>query len=243
VSDGGRTQDDDALDIEIRPTIDLVRRAAVLAAVAERGVLEVDTEREVYERDTDRFELLSWARSALASAVTTAELRLLETPIGTLGEDVSLCDDALVEAAAIAWALGVVSSTRMPIPQDGAAEEALLAWAPTPWTDLDRLARRLQPRADEEIANERERWEVWYWRAVDADDTPDALAGVVADLAESDLIPIADDDLATDAAEPFVALTPDEQEDIAWLSERRLRSLNWVCGFGSDWASVPLYPD
>lgn len=235
--------DQDALDVNVRPVMDLVRRAVVLAAIAERGVLEVDADRAPYERDTDRFELLSWIRSAMAGAVTPDELRVLATPIGELGDDLSRCDNALIEAAAIGWALGIVPGDQLPVPQDGAAEEALLAWTPAPWTDLDRLARRLEPRAEDAMASERERWEVWYWRAVDAEHDTDALADVVADLAESGLIPTMDGDFATDAAEPFGRLTADEQEDIGWLAEHRLLALNWVCGFGDRWDDVPLYPD
>lgn len=233
---------EESLDIEIRPAIDLVRRAAVLAAVAERGVLEVDADREEYERDTDRFDLLSWVRSALAGTASPTELRLLETPVGGLGEDLALCDDALIAGSTVAWALGVVPADRLPVPDDGDAEERLLEWAPSPWSELDRIARKLQPRSEEQIASERERWEVWFWRAMDADDEA-AIADVAAELAESGLIPTISNDLATDAAEPFGSLTPDEQETIAWLAEHRLRALNWVCGFGDDWASVPLYPD
>ncbi len=234
---------DDALDIEVRPAIDLVRRAAVLAAVAERGVLEVDTDRETYERDTDRFELFSWARGALAGAVTPTELRLLETPVGELGDELARCDEALTAGAAIAWSLGIVETDRLPVPADGAAEERLLGWAPAPWTDLDRLARRIEPRDDQAIATERERWEVWYWRSFDADEATGSVADVVADLIDSGLIPIVEGDLATDAAEPYSALTPDEQEEIAWLAEHRLKALNWACGFGDGWDTVPLYPD
>lgn len=233
----------EALDIDIRPTIDLLRRTAVLAAVAERGVLEVDADREPYERDTDRFELVSWARSALAGTVTLDELRLLSVPIGELGDDLHRCDDALIGAAAVGWALGVVPGDQLPVPQDGAAEEALLGWAPSPWTDLDRMARRLAPRDEEAIATERERWEVWFWRAVDADVQTGGLDEVVADLADSGVIPTAEGDLATDAAGPFGQLAPDEQEEIAWLAEHRLRALNWVCGFGETWDDIPLYPD
>ena len=234
---------DDTLDIQVRPAIELVRRAALLAIVAERGVLEIDAERGDYERDTDRFELLSWARGALAGTVTGEELSLLATPIGDLGDDLSRCDDALTEAAAIAWALGVVETDRLPVPPDGAAMERVMEWAPSPWTDLDRIARKLQMRDEGSIAMERERWELWYWRANDADEATGSVSEVVTDLAESGLIPIIESDFATDAAEPFGALTPDEQEEIAWLAEHRLRSLNWVCGFGDDWESVPLYPD
>ncbi len=235
--------DQDELDIEIRPAIDLVRRAVTLAAVAERGVLEVDTDRDQYERDTDRFELQSWVRSALAGAVTAEELRLLTVPVGELGDDLAQCDAALIEATAIGWALGVVPGDRLPVPQDGAAEEALLAWMPAPWADLDRLARRMEPRDEEAIAIERERWELWFWRAVDADENDGSIGEVVTDLSEADIIPTAGGDFATDAAEPYGQLTPEEQEEIALLAEHRLLALNWVCGFGTGPDDVPLYPD
>ncbi len=234
---------DDSLDIQVRPAIDLVRRTALLAVIAERGVLEIDAERGDYERDTDRFELLSWARGALAGPVTGEELRLLATPIGELGDDLSRCDDALTGAATIAWALGIVDSDRLPVPPDGDAEERVMTWAPAPWTDLDRIARKLQLRSEAAIATERERWELWYWRSTDADEATGSVDDVVADLAESGLIPTADGDFATDAAEPFEKLTPEQQDEIAWLAEHRLRALNWACGFGDDWESVPLYPD
>jgi hypothetical protein len=242
VSETDQIHDDDSLEIEIRPLIDLVRRATALAAVAERGVLEVDADREVYERDTDRFDLFSWVRSGLTGAATPTELRLLATPVGELGDDLSLCDDALVAGSAVAWALGVVPADRLPVPDDGDAEERLLEWAPSPWTDLDRLVRKLQLRSEEEIARERERWEVWFWRAMDADDEA-AIADVAAELAGSGLIPVSGDDIATDAAEPFGSLMPEEQETVARLAESRLQALNWVCGFGDDWNGVPLYPD
>lgn len=237
------TSDGDSLDIHVRPAIDLVRRATVLAAVAERGVLEIDVDRDDYERDTDRFELFSWIRRDGAGTVTSEELRLLATPIGELGDDMSRCDAALTGTTAIAWALGIVTAIQLPVPPDGVAENDVLAWAHAPWTDLDRLARKLQVRDETTIATERERWELWYWRAVDADETTGPPVDVVANVAESGLIATVRGDFSTDAAMPFGALPPDDRDEIAWLAEHRLRALNWVCGFGDAWDSVPLYPD
>jgi hypothetical protein len=54
-------------------------------------------------------------------------------------------------------------------------------------------------------------------------------------------VPIVEGDFATDAGIPYSRLDPDHRADIAWLAELRLRTLNWVCGYGSSWESAPLY--
>lgn len=234
----------DELDILPRQPREVARRAVALATLARRGVLEVDGETDAYARETDRFDLASWARSELADTLTDREARILAAPIGELGEDdLADCDDALVAAAALAWALGVAPVERLPVPDDGEAEEAVLDWAPQPWAALDTLARRLELRPEETLANERERWELWYWRANEAEPGEDGFEEVIAAVRDAGLIPTAGGDLATDAARPFGELAPDAQAEIAWLAERRVRALNWVTGFGEDWDSAPVYPD
>jgi hypothetical protein len=236
--------DDDTIDITPRPVTELAERTVILATIARRGMLDVDTERDHYERETDRFDLVSWVRSELGQALTRAELDLLSAPVGDLDEDdLAACDDALIGASTIAWALGVDTSERLPVPQDGEAEQRVLSWAPNPWNDLGQIVRNLDVRDEEVLAAERERWELWYWRALDADDADDGFAEVIAEVQASGLIPTAAGDLATDAAEPFGTLSPDEQADIAWLAELRLRALNWACGLGETWETTPLYPD
>lgn len=238
------TGEDDSIDIQPWPVIELIGRGVALATVARRGILEVDDQRDDFDLETDRFDLVTWTRTELQNWVTDAELRLLNVPVGDLeDDDLSLCDDALVGATAIAWALRAVDVPRLPLPEQGELDEQTLDWAPEPWEKVRPLQSRARLRSDEDLAAERERWELWYWRATDAVEDPDAIPDVVAEIAESGLVPVVDGDLATDDGRAFRSLSDDEQDDVAWLAGLRLRSLNWVCGFGETWESAPLYLD
>jgi hypothetical protein len=240
----GQMSEDDSVDIRPWPVMELIGRAVVLASVARRGTLEVDSDRDVFDLETDRFDLVTWTRTELQNWVSDRELELLSRPVGELDDDdLAECDDALISASTIAWTLRAVPSPALPMPQDGVAEGQVLEWAPEPWAKVRALQSAARLRADDELARERERWELWYWRATDVADDMDALADVVAELEESDLIPIVDGDFATDAGIPFSALGQDDQDDVAWLSELRLRALNWACGFGDSWETAPLYLD
>jgi hypothetical protein len=244
VDDARPLSDDDSIDIRPWPVIELIGRAVVLASAARRGMLEVDTERDVFDLETDRFDLLTWARTELQNWISDEELNLLNKPVGEMDDDdLAECDDALIGASTVGWALNVVKSDQLPVPQDGIAEEHILEWAPEPWAKVRQLASSARLRSDEDLAAERERWELWYWRATEAEDASDGLREVVAEIRESGVMPIAENDLATDAGMPFSQLSPDEQDDIAWLAELRLRALNWVCGFGDSWETAPIYLD
>jgi hypothetical protein len=240
----GQMSEDDSIDIRPWPVMELIGRAVVLASVARRGTLEVDSERDIFDLETDRFDLVTWTRTELQNWVSDRELELLSRPVGELNDDdLAECDDALISASTIAWTLRAVPSAILPMPQDGVAEGQVLEWAPEPWAKVRALQSAARLRSDDELARERERWELWYWRATDVADGTDALADVVAELGESDLIPIVDGDFATDAGIPFSSLGQDDQDDVAWLSELRLRALNWACGFGDSWETAPLYLD
>ena len=234
--------DDDSIDIQPWPVMELIGRAVILATLARRGMLDIERERDIFDLETDRFDLSTWTRTELQNWLEDREVAILGKPVGELSEDeMSWCDDALIGASTIAWAIRAVESDELPLPQDGTAEELTLAWAPTPWMKVRQLQSRARIRSDEELARERERWELWFWRAVDASEAPDALTDVVAEVRESGLIPIMEQDFATDAGIPYSSLSDDEQAEIAWLAELRLRTLNWVCGFGSSWEAAPLY--
>lgn len=235
---------DDSIDIQPWPVIELIGRGVTLATVARRGLLEVDDERDVFDLETDRFDLSTWARTELQNWITDNELRILNTTVGELSEeDLSTCDDSLVGATAIAWAIRAVDAAHLPLPDQVSLNEQTLAWAPEPWEKVRSRQSRARIRPDEDLAAERERWEIWYWRATEGDDDTAALAEVVAEVRETELLPIAEDDLATDNGTPYSRLDEDEQDDVAWIAELRLRALNWVCGFGESWEAAPLYLD
>lgn len=234
---------DDELDIQPWPVLELVGRAVVLTSVAKRGMLEVDDEDDVFGRETDRFELSTWARTELSNWITDRELAILNAPIGDLSEEqMLLADEALYAAGAVAWALRSVTTDILPIPDDQAFNAAVMEWAPTPWDKVRNLQKRVRLHSDEELASERERMELWWWRAND-DISAEDLAEVVAEVAEAGLIDIVDGDFGTDEGVAFGNLDDDSQTEIGWISEQRLRTLNWVCGFGDSWESAPLELD
>lgn len=235
---------DETIDIQPWPVIELIGRGVTLATVARRGILEVDDERDDFDLETDRFDLSTWARTELQNWITDDELRILNVSIGDLAdEDLATCDDALVSGTAIAWTLRAVPADRLPVPEDASQAEQTLDWAPQPWEKVRSLQSRARLRSDEELADERERWELWYWRATEGNDDAEALAEVVDEVRASGLIPVVDDDLADDRGQPFARMSEEEQDDVAWLAELRLRALNWACGFGESWESAPLYID
>lgn len=238
------TTDDDAIDIQPWPVIELIGRGVALATVARRGMIEVDDERDEFDLETDRFDLATWARTELQNWITDDELRILGTTTGDLSEDdLAACDNALVGAAAVAWAVRAIDVDRLSLPENEALNEQVLKWAPEPWEKVRTLQSRARLRSDEDLAAERERWELWFWRATEGDDDPDAVRDVVEELRETDLITTVEGDFSDDEGKPFRAMDPDERDDVAWLAEYRLRALNWVCGFGETWESAPLYLD
>jgi hypothetical protein len=238
------TDGDDTIDIQPWPVIELIGRGVTLATIARRGILEVDDHRDHFDLETDRFDLSTWARTELQNWISDNELRLLNTGIGDLtDEDLGECDNALVSATAIAWTLRAVDTARLPLPEQEEIDETTLRWAPEPWDKVRSLQSRARLRSDVELGEERERWELWYWRATDGLDDPAAVQDVADEVRETGLIPIVDDDFANDAGTPFHRLSEDERDDVAWLAELRLRALNWVCGFGESWEAAPLYLD
>lgn len=236
--------DHDTIDIQPWPVIELVGRGVTLATIARRGMLEVDDERDDFDLETDRFDLVTWARTELQNWITDDELRILNTSIGELGDDdLATCDNALVSATSVAWALRAVAAEQLPLPEKEEIDQKTLAWAPEPWDKVRSIQSRTRLRSDEELAAERERWELWFWRATEGVEDPAAVHEVVTELEESGLIPVVEGDFANDEGTPFSRLDEDERDDVAWLSELRLRALNWVCGFGETWESAPLYLD
>lgn len=235
---------DNSVDIRPWPSIELVGRAVALSTVARRGALEVDDSADEFELETDRFDLSTWARTELLNWITDSEIRLLEKPIGKLSDDdLQAADDALMSATAIAWAVRAIDAEHLPLPEQTELDAQTLLWSPNAWGKVRPLAQQARVRSDEELALERERWELWYWRATDGLDDPDGVAEVAREVADSELIDVVQDDFADDNGTPFHRLQPEQQDDVAWIAECRLRALNWACGLGDSWDTTALYID
>jgi hypothetical protein len=236
--------DDASIDIEPRIVGEIVGRASVLSALTHRGLLEVETDRDAYELETDRFDLAAWARSDLQSWVEEQEMQVLDMPVGELAaDDLALCEDALACLSTIAWTFGALELDALPLTLTAEETDLVLRWAPTAWSNLSQMERQSSIRSEESLAAERERWELWHWRAVEVVDAGEEMADVLEEIRASGVIPMAGNDLATLDGIPFHELGEDDREEIAWLAGQRLHTLNWVCGFGGSWTDVPLYPD
>lgn len=245
--------EDDILDIELRPVDQVFRRAVLLATLVRRAAFEKPGpeagEQDPFERETDRFDLYSWAMKELSNTATADEQSLLRAPVGDLAqEEIDLCLASALPANALMWALGGTSSLGLNDTPESIVE-TLLGWTMGPWDEVGRAAKGQTLRSEELIAFERERWELWYWRATldESDlDPGETLHDVVADVAEDaidvGIIDVSERDFAFDGR-PFGSISGDEQERIADLAEGYLIALNWVCGFGSSWDDVPLYPE
>jgi hypothetical protein len=105
-------------------------------------------------------------------------------------------------------------------------------------------------RPEESIAMERERAELWLWRAAIEDDwgvasprerveLDAAIAETAREAAATGLLVATNGDFAVNGT-TFRHLRSDQQELIGAVAEARLHALNWVCGFGESWDAVPL---
>lgn len=243
---------DDSIDIQVRPARELFGRAALLAALGRRGLIERGIEADPMAAETDRFDLQAWARVELGLWMSPEDLHVLQAPAGSLiDEEVVYCAEALISASTIGWCIGAfgASGRYLPIISDGAPERDTLAWIPAPWTQLRSRLRLIKVRGDEELARERERWELIVWRMALFDETGHkqdedaALQDVVAELQKGGLIGTASGDFAREDGTPFRELDQDHQDQLDVEATLRLQALNWVCGFGEDWDDVPLFPD
>ena len=241
--------DEDSIDIQPRPPRELLGRAALLAALGRRGLTEGEGDADPMTAETDRFDLQAWVRVELGLWLSPHELHILQAPVGSLTEpEESYCADALISASTIGWCIGAARQ-RLPMLSDGAPEREVLAWTPAPWTKIRTRVRLVRIRSDDDLARERERWELIVWRmslfmdTATLSDDEAALRDVLVEVANAGIIPVRDDDFATDDGVLFRNLAPELHEQLDAEATLRLHAMNWVCGFGRDWNDVPLFPD
>lgn len=243
--------DDDYVDIQPWPVREIAGHLLALATVVRRGMLDLETDLDPFERETDRFELESWARLELSPFLDQDEIAWLEAPLDTLAERDDFADERFIAASTIGWAVRVPGLDNLPIELDPAIEQRLLDWAPGPWTPLGNVAKGFRLRSDEDLASERERWEVILWRCElfqdddDLDEDRLALQDAVAELSEIDppLVDVTADDIVLADGTPFSDIAAERLSEIGLVASIRLRTLNWVCGYGQSPMTAPLYLD
>lgn len=246
--------DDDAIEIALRLPRDAADRAIVLGTLCRRAFLETDGDKlAADDPEGDRFDLAAWLHAeGLDAAATPTERRLLHARVGRLAaEETSEASWRTEALIALGWALHLLDAVP---PYDAVADPTVvLAAVPSPWDATAGWRRDVRLRPEAAIAAERERAELWSWRARTADlalIAPDAervsLNAAIRDVAhEGHILGLLPAPLRNDfpaRGRPYRSLTADEVGDLGAVAEERLRALNWLCGFGTTWDDVPLDP-
>jgi hypothetical protein len=249
--------DDDSLEIELRPLEETGKRLVLLAAIAACALLELelleddDDPEDIEEREGTLFDLRNWAESeGLLALATPAEAAFLRRDLGA-GEESDLTppSESYLSIAAIGWATGLIEE-----PWDAVTEEAIgkaVDRIPEPWDEIGPFIDSLRCRSLEEIANERERTELWHWRSMIERDRRSAkgaerrgiektIAEVLAEGREFGILPVTDADDFVWKGKPVDMLTVPENQELEADAAIALHALNWLCGYGDDWENVPL---
>ena len=247
--------EDETVEINLRPPAEVAARLLAVVALARRGFLEQQPEAVQDDTaDAERFDLRSWLEAErLLDALYPDELDLLDLPVGSLEpDDTAAATWSIEDAVALAWALDLIPT--MP-PYDQPAEPGpLLAAIPALWARTTEFRSSARLRAEESIAHAREQAELWYDRAdtywwqlaaAEAGDAPPGGPDIAGDL---------DQELADTAAAAFAAglipkpvsgdfptthgpyrdLLPHQVEDLEAIAFHRSGALNWVCGLPDD---------
>src|SRR5262249_37749536 len=138
-----------------------------LAALCRRAYLESPSSSAELdeEPEAEGFDLVTWLEEHdLERDLTADERRLLDAPVGTLSQEETTAATWNAEAlVALGWAGGLLPTLADPI---GAGDpRPVLGSVPAPWDSPQAWIVSLELRTEEEIAGERERAEVWLWRA------------------------------------------------------------------------------
>lgn len=250
---GSAGDPDDDLEIEI--TLQLVPLAAarllVVGAVCRRAFLELDPAATGASDDPegDRFDLTAWlTEEGLDPFVSDSERHLLNRRIGRLDlEEAEVASWQIEAAAALGWALEIVDE---PPPLDGPVDPAaLLALLPSPWDKTRPFRANAELLPEEIIAFERERAELWHWRASvetdraaasgkDATDLNAAIREVAAEATAAGFFPNPIGNDFPVGGHAYRSMPSETLDALATVATERLRALNWLCGLSAEWNGV-----
>jgi hypothetical protein len=247
--------EDETIEINLRPPAEVAARLLAVVAVARRGFLEQRPEAVADDTaEAERFDLRSWlADEHLLDALYPDELEMIEAPVGSLEpDDTAAATWSIEAAAALAWTLDLISN--IPAYDQPADAERLIAALPAPWSRTTEFRSSARLRSEESIAQERERAELWYdradtyWWLLAATEEAETAAGgpnIAADLEQelrqtasaanaAGLIsrPIGGDFPTSEG--PYRDLLPHQVEELEAIAFHRSVALNWVCGLTDD---------
>ena len=241
---------DDEIDIELRSPTEVAMRCIVLGCLVRRLSIEsLSQDRNDESLAGEAFDLRAWLQTErLWSSLEASETAVLDHPFGEVSDDEMATIAWQAEGlASLGWALGLAD---LPPVGELSSIESVLTRVPSPWDSAAPWIADVALRPEPEIARERDRAELIEWRvgvesprrlASDREraDYDRAIAEVAREAASAGLADVTNGDLFITAA-PAANLDDEALERLAVLAEERLRALNWLCGFGESWDSVPL---
>jgi hypothetical protein len=242
--------DEDEIDVELRSPVEVRTRVLILAAVLRRLALEDSSVDDGGELSAEAFDEREWLREQdLAGELTPREATLLDSPPG------SVAPEAVSEAswdgealAALGWAVGALA---MPPVGTLSDPRPIIEVVPGPWDETQDWLRDPTFVSESEAVREREVAEVWYWRlttevlrrtasATDRQDYEEAIREVAAEALAAGLVPALRAGDFPVHGRSAKDLTQGDVDELIAVTGRRLRALNWLCGFGNTWDDVPL---
>jgi hypothetical protein len=242
--------DPDEIDVELRTPVEVRARILVLSAVMRRLALENASLDDEDDQLAGAFDEREWLRDqGLARHLTAGEAALLDSAPGSIAPDVMLEASWQGEAlVALAWAIG---AAHMP-PIDAMSDpRPVLDEVPRPWDAVKAWMGNPAMVSEPDAVQERERAEIWHWRATtellrreappaDRQDYESAISEVAIEALDAGIVPALREGDFPVRGRNIRELSDSDVDELVSATSQRLRGFNWLCGFGQSWDDVPL---
>ncbi len=243
--------DEEYIEIDLRPPADVAERCIILATLIRRIWIESSFASTAAEDwNAEAFDLREWLRAeGLWNSLTISEVDFLQRPVGELTED---------EIASVAWQAGGLATLAWALrlvdllpAGDLGDMTTVVQSVPAPWDNIMEWRQGARLRLEDEIAMERDRAEILEWRVAiegpmrlsPGHERADYVAAIADVLHEARASGLLESDTGIDlviGGRPVTSFDAQELERLSALAEERLRALNWTCGYGATWDTVPL---
>jgi diadenosine tetraphosphatase ApaH/serine/threonine PP2A family protein phosphatase len=238
---------DEEIEINLRSAAEVARRFIIVNSVIRRIVIDSTLDSDAFGL---AFDIREWLRAEdLWNDATADEQAILSTPPGGFGPDdvadLSLHAEGL---AILGWTLSMIDSPTVDELSNILSEEDRV---PGPWQKTAPWVAAQSMRSEPIIAFARELAELWSWRY---QIEPFRRMAEGRDLMEIErtIRDVTHEGTTTGLLEPgkkggfqvggipVTRMDPFEIDELLALQTERLMALNWICGYGEDWDSVPL---
>lgn len=228
--------EDVELDIELQDPDDIGSRLVLLSALVLWPTLDA----------SERKQWFTWLKlQEILSVATQWEIDELRSPSED-GDDISR--EAAEALVPLAWVSGMIGE--LPFQTDRETVGAILESLPVPQERLEPFLDGLILLDENAVAIERERAEIWRWRAtaevmrrisqgVARVEVQEAIREVVLETAAAGVIHDNDGtDFLVEGA-PVRELETAALDNLLLVTDERLRALNWVCGL-TEWDQIEI---